>query len=237
MSFQSSQETQKNKMTKDEINRKVADMVRYILFADRKKVGIKRPDLVKHVMKEHSRSYAKIFEEASKQINEIFGFDIVPMQSDDGKQKGYTLVNNLHNHSTFICQHTGVTNEKSNMGLLMIMLSMIFMNEYTLNDVSLWHTLRKFGIHKDKSHRYFGDVDKLIQDFVKKSYLEKTKIQGPEGPTYQYHFGARTKKEVTIRQILEFVTEIYGADSIESWKIQYREVLESERDADVVMND
>jgi len=218
-----------------EFNRKVADMVRYLLFADRKKVGMKRADLVKNVLKDHARTFKMVFLEATKQISDIFGYEVAMMENDEGKSKGYILTNGIISHNK---QNENLMewDENQKMGLLMIIVSILFMNENTLTEASLWHTLQKFGIKKERKHNTFGDVEKLInQEFVKENYLDRIKVQGPEGQTFTYQSGTRTKKEISKRSILEFVSEIYGTESIESWKIHYQEVLDSEKQPDVEM--
>jgi len=224
-----------NQMSTAEFNRKTAEMVRYMLFADRKKIGIKRPDLTRNVLKEQARSFGKVFDEACKKIKNIYGYDVLQMESEDGKPKGYILVNSLADAETF--EFMNWKDENCEMGLLMIILCLIFMNEGSINEVALWHVLRKFGLTKNEKHDLFNDVDKLIaQEFVKTNYLERLKTVGNEGPVYQYRMGARSLKEVSKRQILEFVTEIYGVESIESWKVQYQEVQADEEKVDVEMS-
>ena len=124
--------------------------------------------------------------------------------------------------------------EMKKKGLLVLILSVIFMNEGTISEASLWHTLAKFGVHRTGGdHEVFGNVDKLINiEFVKHNYLEREKDKvaghGEGGPTYQYRYGARSCREVSKRRILEFVSEVYGVDSIKDWKIQFEQVQQEE---------
>ena len=83
------------KMSKAEFDRKVAALVRYLLFADRKKIPVKKIDLSKNVLKEHSKAFAKVMEEASKQIEKIFGLQVETLVDKEGRNKGYILVNQL----------------------------------------------------------------------------------------------------------------------------------------------
>jgi len=221
-----------NKLSKNELERKVNEMLRYILFNDKKKVGIKRADLVKNVMKEQSRAYASVMKEVATRLQEVFGFELVEMETIDGKSRGYILINKIDKLLEDEISTLLDTNEETNkMGLLLIIVSLIFMNEGPISDVSLWHTLGKFGVYKDREHEVFGNVEKLLNiDFVRQNYLERQKVQGNEGPSWQYNCGLRSWKEISKRKILEFVSEIYGVDSIEDWKIQYQQVIESEQE-------
>ena len=218
------------KLSENELKRKVNEMIRYILCNDRKMLGMKRPDLIKNVMKEHSKLYTTVMKEAAKNLSFIFGYELVEMLSEDGKNRGYILINKID--KTFeddISSLLDCDKEKQKLGLLVIVLSLIFMNEGPIGEVSLWHTLGKFGLYKDKVHEVFGNLDKLLStEFVKYNYLERQKVQGHEGPTYQYNWGPRSSVEISKRKILEFVSEVYGIDSIEDWKIPYQQVLDSE---------
>ncbi|XP_065645018.1 non-structural maintenance of chromosomes element 3 homolog isoform X2 [Hydra vulgaris] len=215
-----------------EFKRVVADMVRYILFSDRKKVCIKKADLIKDVIKDvfyNTKVFPIVFEESKKVLQETFGFDVVEIVSEDGKSKGFVLVNLLEENPG--CESLldwGKENEK--MGLLMVIISMIYMNEGVLSEASLWYCLKKLGIEKNRQHRLFGDVDKLIQmEFVKQNYLERKKQTITEGSLIQYHIGPRTSVEISKRKILQFVSKVYGVESIKSWKVQYQDVVASEQ--------
>jgi len=215
----------------DEMERKVQEIIRYLLFSDRKKVGIKRAELVKNILKEHSKAFPAVIKEVTTRLSDVFGYNLVEM-TKDGKGKGYILVNNINKQfEDEISTLLDTDEESSRMGLLVIVLSLIFMNEHAITEVSLWHTLNKFGLYKDREHEVFGNVDRILSaDFVKQSYLERQKVQGPDGPTWQYDFGPRSLKEVGTRRILEFVSEVYGVDSVEDWKSQYQKVLEEENE-------
>lgn len=217
-------------LSKKEFERKVNEVIRYILFHDRKMVGLKRADLTKNVLKEHAKLYTSIIKEVTLKLETIFGYKLVEMETADGKPRGLILINKIDKVvDDEVSSLLEEEDEKSKLGLLTTILSLIFMNEGPITEVSLYHTLNKFGLYKDREHEVFGNVEKLIsQEFVKLNYIERQKVQGHEGPTYQYNWGCRSHKEISKRNILEFVSEIYGVESIEDWRIQYQEVVESE---------
>ncbi|XP_066924412.1 non-structural maintenance of chromosomes element 3 homolog [Clytia hemisphaerica] len=88
--------SEKVNVNNPDFKRKVSEMVRYLLFADRKKNGIKRADIIKNVLKENPKWFAKVFEEASLKINQVFGLDVVSLETEKkDKSKGYTLISAL----------------------------------------------------------------------------------------------------------------------------------------------
>ncbi|KAJ7336033.1 Melanoma-associated antigen G1 [Desmophyllum pertusum] len=84
-----SQKNQKE-LSKDELKRKVVEVVRYLLFVDRKKYPIKRGDITKNVLKEHSRAFNQVFDHAKTNLQKVFGIEVEEIEV--GKSKGYILV-------------------------------------------------------------------------------------------------------------------------------------------------
>jgi len=221
---------QSHKMSVEEMERKVQEMIRYILFSDRKKVGLKRVELVKNVLKEHSKAFQPVLVEVQLRIRDVFGYELVETTTVDGKGRGYILVNSIDKEfEDEISTLLDTDEESKHMGLLTIVLSLIFMNERPITEVALWHTLNKLGLYKERHSDVYGNVDKLLtQDFVKQNYLDRHKIQGADGPTWQYDFGSRSLKLVSKRSILRFVSDVYGVEAVEDWKSQYQHVLAEE---------
>uniref|UniRef100_A0A7M5XEN9 MAGE domain-containing protein n=4 Tax=Clytia hemisphaerica TaxID=252671 RepID=A0A7M5XEN9_9CNID len=226
--------SEKVNVNNPDFKRKVSEMVRYLLFADRKKNGIKRADIIKNVLKENPKWFAKVFEEASLKINQVFGLDVVSLETEKkDKSKGYTLISALDDD--IIQSDSTVVSwgeESQEMALLLIILSLIFMNDGPLTEASLWFTLKKIGVYKERKHRVFGDVNKLVNnDFIKVFYLTRHKEISADGPSFTYSIGPRAAKEISKRKILTFVSQVYGYDDIKKWKNQYEIVEEEETHA------
>lgn len=221
-----SQKSQKE-LSRDELNRKVSELVRYLLFMDRKKYPIKRGDITKNVLKEHSKAFSQVFDHAKKNLQKVFGMDIEEIEV--GKSKGYILVSNDNSEARGELIDWG--DDLSKMGLLMVVLSLIFMSDHVLTESLLWHTLKKLGIEPKIEHKEFGDPDKLItQEFVRQCYLDRKKVIGGDEAAYEYRWGPRAEKELTKRQVLQFVSELYDTE-MESWTSQMREILAEEERA------
>lgn len=220
-----SQKTQNYKeLSKEELKRKTSDVARYLLFTDRKKYPVKRGDITKNVLKEHAKSFNEIFDHAKKNLNKVFGIEVEEI--DVGKSRGYILVDGVKSEE----QHELIDwgDDLPKMGLLMVVLGMIFMCDHVITESKLWHMLKKLGIEPKKEHQVFGDSEKLIsQEFVRQCYLDRKKVLGGDEAAYEYRWGARAEKELTWRQALKFVSEIYGTQ-MEDWTAQMKEITAKE---------
>lgn len=221
-----SQKSQKD-LSKDELNRKVSELVRYLLFMDRKKYPIKRGDITKHVLKEHSKAFSQVFDHAKKTLQKVFGIEVEEIEV--GKSKGYILVTGDKGEGQDKLIDWG--DDLPKMGLLMVVLSLIFMSDHVLTESLLWHTLKKLGLEPKVEHEVFGDPDKLIsQEFVRQCYLDRKKVVGGDEAAYEYRWGSRAEKELSKRQVLQFVSELYDTE-MESWTSQMKEILDEEQQA------
>lgn len=221
-----SQKSQKE-LSKDELNRKVSEWVRYLLFMDRKKYPIKRADISKNVLKEHAKAFNQVFDHAKKNLQKVFGIDLVEIEV--GKSKGYILIN--HDKSGAHGDLVDWGDDLPKMGLLMVILSLIITSDHVITESLLWHTLKKLGIEQKTEHEVFGDVDKLIsQEFVRQCYLDRKKVIGGEETAYEYRWGQRAEKELSKKRLGLFVSEIYGTE-VESWTPQMREIFNDEEQA------
>ncbi|CAH1783157.1 unnamed protein product [Owenia fusiformis] len=218
-------------LDKDTRKRKVNDLVRYMLVADGKKIPIKRTDLTKELLKDHAKAFPVLFDQAKKQLKNIFGIDVVEVEG----KKSYMLINTFNCKSNEDPYLKWSDEENAKNGLLTVILSLIFMNGNILEDAELWRSLKKVGVDVDRNHEVFGDVKKLVtQDFVRQNYLEMTRRQ-PEPPIFDFEWGPRAFAEISKRSILQLVCKIYDQEdtdnsdsNLKMWKSQYRDMEESE---------
>ncbi|KAK7482798.1 hypothetical protein BaRGS_00025964 [Batillaria attramentaria] len=195
----------------DELDRKVHDVVQFLLVQDQKKIPIKKLDINKAVLKEHSKAHGV-----------VFGIEVVELQD---KHKGsYILKNKLE-----AAQHlTWSEVDDSKTGLLMVVLSIVFMSGNVIQDGVLWHSLRGLGIDPEMPHETFGDVKKLIQqEFTRQGYLEFTRLQNSEQPVSEVRWGPRAKIETSKRKLLKFVAFIFQREPDE-FSTQWQDMLSEE---------
>lgn len=211
-------------LSKDELNRKASELVRYLLFMDRKKYPIKRADITKNVLKEHGKAFNQVFERAKKDLQKVFGIDVVEIEV--GKSKGYILINESIAQGNLI----DWGDDLPKIGLLLVVLSLIITSDhdFVITESQLWHTLKRFGIEPKAEHKVFGDADKLIsQEFVRQCYLDRKKVVGGDETAYEYRWGQRAEKELSKKKLGLFISEIYGTE-LESWSSQMRDLFSDE---------
>ncbi|NXP58051.1 NSE3 protein, partial [Chloropsis cyanopogon] len=219
----------------------VNELVMFLLVKDQKKIPIKRADMLKYVIREHRDAYAEIVDQAGRTLQQVFGLQLVEI---DTKRHLYILINNLPRAEG---EHLCRGKEKEKMGLLLIILSFIFMKGNSVKDSefspkpprtplfhaprsltppfpgALWEFLHLLRIHPGRQHRVFGDVRKLVtEEFVQQKYLEVTPIPLTDPPESKYQWGPRAEKETTKMDVLKFVAKLQGKDPT-FWASQHAE--------------
>ena len=242
----------------DEINEhlietKAKECVEYIMFCylSQHKVILRKVDLNKNVLKDHSRLFRNVFDMTTQYMKDVFGLILEPL---DGVDK-YGIRNKFQFDSDLILTRSETNFSKDNSdsisslsetdtefqeqfkySMLMISLSLIFMNDNELDSALFWQALNKVGIKKDeKRHKYLGDVSKYFtSDLVKEGYLEYEQLKGIDPPTHKFKWGQRAKLEITKMSVLEFVCEIYGGPNTckpTEWTAQYAEAQKDDEPA------
>ncbi|KAG5281747.1 hypothetical protein AALO_G00048360 [Alosa alosa] len=205
-----------------QVDRKVAEVVQFILIKDQKKVPIRRADIAKHVIKEYRAMYAEIMKRVCRTFEQVFGLKLVEI---DPKSHVYILINKLESVAEEpVCLIPG--NPKY--GLLFTILSVIFMKGGVVKEALVWNFLKKLRVDAGERHDIFGDVKKLVTDeFVRQKYLEYVRIPHTEPVECEFRWGVRAEKEVAKKKLLEIVGELFEQDP-QSWTQQYREAMAAE---------
>lgn len=176
-----------------ELAKKADECVQYILFCclSERKAIVKRVDLNKHVIKELSRRYKEILKLVEVRLEEVFGIELVELDiSDKAEKVGIRTVHEF-DADLNLAQVAGNTGEDMDpafmeqfkYSMLMIALSLIFMNENEINADLFWDSMKRLDVNRDeKKHKYLGDVSKYFTvDLVKEGYLEYDIIKGTFG--------------------------------------------------------
>lgn len=215
----SSSQVQKSleKLSSSQVDQKTAEVIQYILVKDQKKVPVRRADLVKNVLKEYRTVYPEIMKRAVHTLDQVFGLKLVEI---DTKNHLYILINKLEP-----CEEAMLANAPSNqkMGLLLVILSVIFMRRGVVKESLIWNTLKKLRVDPGEKHELFGDVKKLVTDeFVRQRYLEFVRVPHTDPVEFEVRWGQRANVEVSKARILEFMGQLHEQDP-QSWSQQYRE--------------
>ncbi|KAM3848415.1 non-structural maintenance of chromosomes element 3 homolog [Vipera latastei] len=201
-----------------EVEQKVNELVQFLLIKDQKKIPIKRTDILKYVIKDYKDLFPEILRRANHTLQQVFGLGVVEI---DPKYHSYILI------SKFPPLEEDIVNDDENapkMGLLIVILSLIFMKGNVVKESAVWEMLRR--LHIDCSggkHKVFGDIKKLVtEEFVRQKYLEYTRLPHTDPPEFEFRWGPRAFKETSKKQILEFVAKIQKQNP-KSWMSQYNE--------------
>ncbi|XP_068962432.1 non-structural maintenance of chromosomes element 3 homolog [Petaurus breviceps papuanus] len=220
----SSSQAQKKpaKRTEAQIQQKVNELVQFLLVKDQKKVPIRRADMVKTVLQDYKDMASAIIERAGQTLEEVFGLELKEI---DQKHHAYILINKLER-----LEGDGMRNDEgvAKLGLLMVILSLIFMKGNSAKESLVWDVLRKLRVDPEKRHNTFGDVKKLVkEEFVRQKYLEYNRVPHTDPPEYEFLWGPRAAHETSKMQVLRFVAKIQNREP-SSWVSQYNEALQDE---------
>ncbi|XP_028923571.1 non-structural maintenance of chromosomes element 3 homolog isoform X2 [Ornithorhynchus anatinus] len=203
-----------------QVDQKVNELVQYLLVKDQKKLPIKRADILRNVIKEYKGVSSEIVKGAGQVLEKVFGLHLKEI---DQKNHVYIIVNMLERLEG---DNMRVDDNTAKMGLLMVILSLIFMKGSATNESVIWETLRKLRVDTRERHEVFGDVKKLVtEEFVRQKYLEYNRIPHTEPVEFEFQWGARATKETTKMQVLNFVAKIQKKDP-KSWTVQYSQATE-----------
>jgi len=219
-------EKQFTQLSMEDRDRLSNDIVRYLLAADNRKVPIKQADIRKHALREYSRSFGSVMKIAIDKMLNLFGIDVVEM--DLGKQKAYILINSLDNK--YDAPHQNWPPEDhAKMGLVMVILSVIFMKGNVLMEEDLYDLFNRLGIAVDQPDSTFGDVKHFVMtDLVRQGYLEVEREQGSDPPTHLFRWGPRAKAETSKRHAMDFICQVFGEDTPQRWAAQMHDIEQSQ---------
>uniref|UniRef100_A0A8C8ZK15 MAGE family member D2 n=1 Tax=Prolemur simus TaxID=1328070 RepID=A0A8C8ZK15_PROSS len=198
------------------------DLVKYLLAKDQTKIPIKRSDMLKDIIKEYTDVYPEIIERAGYSLEKVFGIQLKEIDKNDHL---YILLSTLEPTDAGIL---GTTKDSPKLGLLMVLLSIIFMNGNRSSEAVIWEVLRKLGLRPGINHSLFGDVKKLVTDeFVKQKYLDYARVPNSNPPEYEFFWGLRSYYETSKMKVLKFACKVQKKDPKE-WAAQYREAMEAD---------
>ncbi|KAL2103935.1 hypothetical protein ACEWY4_000803 [Coilia grayii] len=207
----------KESFTPIQIDRKVAEVVQFILIKDQRKVPIRRADIAKHVIKEYRAIHQDIMKRVIHTFDQVFGLKLVEI---DPKSHLYILVNKLE---ALPEEPVSLIPANPKHGLLFTILSVIFMKGGVVKEALVWGFLKKLRVDPGERHDIFGDVKKLVTDeFVRQKYLEYVRIPHTEPMEFELRWGVRADKEINKMKLLEIVGKLFDQEP-SSWTQQYRE--------------
>ncbi|CAH6779825.1 melanoma-associated antigen 10 [Phodopus roborovskii] len=211
-------------LSKGEIDVKVDELVKYLLFKYLMKEPVTKTEMLSNIIRNYQEHFPMIFREASECMQLVFGID---MKEVDPAGHTYILVTALDlTYDGMMSDVQGIPKT----GLLIMVLSIIFMEGNCIREDMVWGILNNIGLYAGNDHFIYGEPRKLItDDFVQEGYLEYRQVSGSHPPSYEFLWGPRAYAETTKMKILTFLTNINGSDP-RSYPVWYAEALRDEEE-------
>jgi hypothetical protein len=164
---------------------------------------IKRSEMLKAIGRRYMKQFPEILSRASEHMEIVFGLVLKEVRPNS---HCYTLVSNLDfSDSESMRGDLGLPKN----GLLMPLLSFIYLNGPRISEEHIWKFLNILGIYDGRRHFIFGDTRKLItEDLVREEYLEYRQVPGSNPPRYEFLWGPKALTETNKNKVMEFLAKV-----------------------------
>lgn len=215
-------------ISKQEIDKLVAEVIRYILFKTHQTSGcpIKREELTQLVTRNYSQrnlpSY--VINAASEKLSKVFGYEMRELQrkrplSTKGRSsqipvdtKSYVLISKLP--AEVYEKYVEDVNTSHLTGFAFVAISIVHLAGGKLPEENLWHHLKRMGLSEDEdNHPVLGNVKQALETLVRQRYLQKEKVNGPEGNTVFYELAERALDGPVSEKIKQYISQIVKRDT------------------------
>ncbi|GMH05127.1 hypothetical protein Nepgr_006967 [Nepenthes gracilis] len=217
-------------VSKEEKDKLVAEVIRYVVFKTHQSSGcpIKRDELSQIVTKNYRQRAlpALVINEAKEKLASIFGYEMKEIQrsrpssanhSRSSQQsvvdaKSYIITSQLQ--ADVYCKYVEDVNTAHLTGFTFVIISIVHLAGGKISEDDLWHHLKRMGLHQtDENHPVLGNVKLSLEAQVQQRYLQKDKVNGPEGNTIMYELAERALVGPISQQIKEYISQIVNSDA------------------------
>ncbi|EDL29145.1 mCG1035415 [Mus musculus] len=187
----------------DLLTRKTGMLMEYMLCKYKVKQPMRKGEMLKVINRRFKDHFPEILKKASYQLDVVFGLELKEIQPHG---QCYELVSKLG------FQDDG--SESSEMGvptrgILIPLLSVIYLNGYCAPEEEVWHFLSKLGVYDGVPHLIFGDARKLItEDLVREEYLQYSQVPNSDPPSYEFQWGPRAYAETSQEKVMDFLAKV-----------------------------
>ncbi|XP_045020504.1 melanoma-associated antigen B2 isoform X2 [Bubalus bubalis] len=206
----------------DLLTKKAQMLVQHMLCKYKKRELIKKSEMLKAISGRYMKQFPEILSRASEHMEVVFGLVLKEVRPNS---QCYTLVSNLDfSDSESMRGDLGLPKN----GLLMPLLSFIYLNGPRISEEHIWKFLNILGIYDGRRHFIFGDTRKLItEDLVREEYLEYRQVPGSNPPRCEFLWGPKALTETNKNKVMEFLAKVN--DTVpDAFLAQYEESFRQE---------
>ncbi|XP_004645952.1 melanoma-associated antigen B2-like [Octodon degus] len=209
-------------LTKDILVKKADVVMKYLMYKYKMKEPILKWEMLKIIHKRFREQFPEIIQIASGRMELIFGLELKELNPGSGSYSLTTVLDLPTDKSQ--------ANDFPRTGLIMSLLGIIFLHDYSAPEKDVWEFLSMFGITDKKKHFIFGDVRKLItKDLVQEKYVEYNQVPGSDPACYQFQWGPRAYAETSKMKVLEFLAKVTCSE-VRDYPCCYAEALKDEKE-------
>ncbi|XP_027339646.1 uncharacterized protein LOC113853287 [Abrus precatorius] len=212
-------------ISKEEKDKLVGEVIRYMLFKTHQNSGcpIKREELTQLVTKSyHQRNLPTfVINEAKDKLSFIFGYEMRELQrsipsskaharlsqQSVEKSKSYILISQLP--PDVYEKYVVDVNTAHLPGFTFVIISIVHLAGGKIPEDNLWSQMRRMGLGENEaSHPILGNVKQALELLVQQRYLQKDKVNGPEGNTVYYELADRALDGPISDRVKEYISQI-----------------------------
>ncbi|XP_057574806.1 melanoma-associated antigen 10-like [Hippopotamus amphibius kiboko] len=206
------------------IDDKVAALLEFLLLKYRTKEPTTKEEMLNMVIKDCQDHFPVIFSEVSECMQLVFGVDVKEVEP---REHTYILVTTLG----LTCD--GMLGDEQGFpktGILILILSLIFMEGKCAPEEQVWEVLNVIGVYAGMEHFIYGEPRELItKAWVQEGYLEYRQVPDSDPARYEFLWGPRAHAETSKMSVLEFLANINGSDP-RSFPLWYEEALRDQEE-------
>ncbi|XP_061369344.1 uncharacterized protein LOC133312194 isoform X2 [Gastrolobium bilobum] len=215
-------------ISKEEKDKLVGEVIRYMLFKTHQNSGcpIKREELTQLVTSNyHQRNLPTfVINEAKEKLSSVFGYEMRELQRSlpssktqarlsQQNSKSYVLISQLP--PDVYEKYVVDVNAAHMSGFTFALISIVYLAGGKIAEENLWSQMRRMGLSENEvSHPDLGNIKQALELLVQQRYLQKDKVNGPEGNTLYYELAERALDGLIRDRIKEYISQIVKTDGI-----------------------
>ncbi|CAL1390329.1 unnamed protein product [Linum trigynum] len=212
-------------ISKEEKDKLVAEVIRHVLFKNHQNSGcpIKRDELIQIITRNYRQRQlpSLVIEEATEKLSSIFGLEMRELQrarpmSNNHKRgssqpstadvKSYVVMSKLP--ADVYGKYVEDVNTAHLTGFTFVVISIVQLAGGQIPEDNLWFQLTRLGLHEaDEHHPVLGNIKQAVETLVQQRYLQKGKVNGPDGSSVTYELAERALDPVS-EKIKDYISQV-----------------------------